>query len=325
MMAVLPDGGLYITRRDQGDVLLLRDKDGDGRFEDLTTVLTKFTGVHGITIHDGWLYLISIRELKRAKIKSDGSLEEAQLLIKDLPDAGQHPNRTIAFGPDGMLYITVGSTCNDCMDSNPENATILQAKPDGSARRIYARGLRNTIGIDWNAQTGALWGADNGADYKGDNIPPDEINQIKDSAHYGWPWIWADKQVDPTRENPPGTTKDSFAKKTEGMKLALPAHAAPIAFMFLDKTTFPQEYKGDALVTLHGSWNRSQPDGYLVQRVHFENGQAVSNEDFLTGFLNNETKSRFGRPCGLAVSPKGVVYLSDDENGVIYSISAAAQ
>lgn len=323
MLAMLPDGGLYVTRRDQGDVLLLRDADGDGRFEDLKTVLTQFKGVHGITIHDGWLYLCANRELKRAKIKSDGMLEEAQLLIKDLPDGGQHGNRTIAFGPDGMLYITVGSTCNDCIETNPENGTILQAKWDGSARRIFARGLRNTIGFDWHPQTGALWGADHGSDYKGDDIPPDELNLIKDSAHYGWPFIWADRQIDPTREDPPGTTKDSFAKKTEGSKLTFPAHAAPIVFLFLNKSAFPQDYKGDALVTMHGSWNKSNPDGFTLRRVRFEGGNPVSSEDFLTGFYNRETNTRFGRPAGMVISPKGVVYFSDDANGVIYSISAA--
>ena len=322
MMALLPDGGLYISRRDVGDVLLLRDRDGDGKFEDLRTVHAKFPGVHGLAVHNGYLYMCANRELKRARINGDGSLQAADTFVKNLPDGGQHPNRTIAFDKQGMLYITVGSTCNDCVESNAENATILQVAPNG-ARRIYARGLRNTIGFDWHPQTGALWGADHGTDWRGDDIPNDELNQIKDSAHYGWPWVWMDRKVDPTREDPMGTTKDSFALKTEGMVLPFPAHSAPIGFSFLMKAaTFPADMQDDVLVAMHGSWNRTQPDGFSIKRIRFENGQPQAIEDFATGWYNKSNNSRFGRPCGLLVSPKGVVYVTDDANGVLYAITA---
>src|SRR4029453_4327792 len=110
-------------------------------------------GVHGIAIHDEYLYLCSNRELKRGKFSTNGEVGELELLIKDLPDGGQHGNRTIAFGPDGLLYMTIGSDCNDCNESNPEHATIIQITPDGKQRKIYARGLRNTIGIDWHPET----------------------------------------------------------------------------------------------------------------------------------------------------------------------------
>lgn len=322
MIALATDGSMYVTRRDAGDVLLLKDKDGDGKFEELKTVHAMFPGVHGITIHNGFLYLCANRVLKRAKIKSDGMLEEADTLIKDLPDGGQHGNRTIAFGPDGKIYITIGSTCNDCNETNAENATILQATPDGSKRRIYARGLRNTIGFDWHPETKELWGADNGTDWRGDDIPPEELNKIKDSAHYGWPLVFGDRQVDPTREDPPGTTKASFAKTTEGAVLTFPAHSAPINFLFLNKLdNLSADWKDDALITWHGSWNKTDPDGFKIQRIRFENGNPVAAEDFVTGFLSKETRSRFGRPTGLGISPKGVIYFSDDANGVIYSVS----
>jgi glucose/arabinose dehydrogenase len=321
MMAVGSDGSLYITRRDQGDVLLLKDGNGDGRFDEMKTVHTKFKGVHGITIHNGWIYLCSNRELKRAKIKADGTLETAVLLIKDLPDGGQHGNRTIAFGPDGMLYISVGSTCNDCSETNPENATLLQVKPDGSSRRIFARGLRNTIGFDWHPVTRELWGADNGTDWRGDDIPPEELNKIKDTANYGWPFIYGNRQVDQTREDPPGVTKEEYAQKTEAPVLTFPAHSAPINLVFLAKANgFPADYKDDALISWHGSWNRKEPDGFKVQRILYENGIPVAAEDFLSGFLNKVARTRFGRPAGPAVSEKGMVYVSDDSNGVIYCI-----
>ncbi len=324
IMAVREDGSMYVTRRDVGDVLLLSDKNGDGRFDDLKTVWTKFPDVHGITIHDGFLYLASSKELKRAKIQPDGMLQDTTTLFKDMPDGGQHDNRMLGFGPDGMLYITVGSDCNDCAETNPENATLLQVKPDGSSRRIFARGLRNTIGFDWQPVTKEIWACDMGTDWRGDEIPPEELNRIVDGGHYGWPQVYGKQQVDVTREDPLGTTKEAFAKTTIPAVMTFPAHSAPIDFKFIGNIKgFPQEYKEDALVTWHGSWNRSKPEGYKVQRIHFVNGKPISVDDFFTGFLNNSNNTRFGRPVALAYSNKGDLYISDDENGVIYRVYAS--
>jgi len=323
MMAVREDGSMYVTRRDVGDVLLLSDKNGDGRFDDLKTVWSKFPDVHGITIHDGFLYLASGKELKRAKIQPDGTLQDTTTLFKDMPDGGQHDNRMVAFGPDGMLYISVGSNCNDCAETNPENATLLQVKPDGSSRRVFARGLRNTIGFDWEPVTKEIWGCDNGTDWRGDEIPPEELNKIVDGGDYGWPQVFGKQQVDPTREDPLGTTKEAYAKTTVPAVMTFPAHSAPIDFKFIGNIKgFPQEYKEDALVCWHGSWNRVKPEGYKVQRIHFENGKPVAVQDFFSGFLNTTKNTRFGRPAGLAYSNKGDLYISDDENGVIYRVYA---
>jgi glucose/arabinose dehydrogenase len=160
MLAIAKNGALYITRRDAGDVLLLNDTNGDDKFDEMQTVVVNFKGVHGITIHEGWLYLCAIKKLARGRLNVDGTVGTLDTLINDLPDGGQHDNRTIAFGPDGKLYITVGSDCNDCKEINPEHATILQADADGSNRRIYARNLRNTLGFDWHPKTKELWGRD---------------------------------------------------------------------------------------------------------------------------------------------------------------------
>ena len=321
MMAIAADGSMYVTRRDQGDVILLSDKDGDGRFEDMKTVMTQFSGVHGVTLHDGYIYLCSNKELKKAKVKPDGTLEDTTTLIKDLPDGGQHGNRVIAFGPDNLLYISVGSDCNDCGETNAENATILQVQPDGVSRKIFARGLRNTVSFDWNPQTKELWGADNGTDWRGDSIPPEELNKIVQGGDYGWPLVFGKQQVDPTREDPPGTTKEAYAKTTKPAVLMFPAHSAPVGFTFLTKATgFPKEFSQDALVGWHGSWNREHPEGYKIQRIHFENGNPVSVQDFFSGFLSKDGKTRFGRPAGIVVSEKNFVYIADDESGVIYRV-----
>ena len=322
IMALRDDNSLYVTRRDVGDILLLSDKDGDGNFEDLVTVWAQFPDVHGITIHDGWLYLASSKILKRGKIKADGMISDTVTLLHDLPEGGQHDNRMISFGQDGKLYMTIGSTCNDCGETNKENATMIVMDADGSNRRIFARGLRNTIGFDWHPVTKEIWGCDNGTDWRGDEIPPEELNKIEDGGDYGWPWVFAQQEVDPTREDPTGTTKDAYAKNTKPSIMTFSAHSAPIDFRFIGALPgFPSEFKNDALVAWHGSWNRKNPEGYKIQRIHFENGQPVSVHDFFSGFLSKDGKTRFGRPAGIIVAKSGKVFVSDDENGIIYCVS----
>jgi glucose/arabinose dehydrogenase len=221
-----------------------------------------------------------------------------------------------------MLYLSVGSTCNDCFESNKENATMLRIDPATWKRTVYARGLRNTIGFDWQPQTGNLYGVDNGADTKGDNFPPEELNKIMQDHDYGWPLVYSKQVVDNTREDPPGTTKAAYAKMTEPSVLDFPAHSAPMILRFFNDTlnALPADYRDDALVCWHGSWNRKQPDGFKVQRIKFENGKATGAEDFLTGFLSLDNRTRFGRPMGIAITRSGTVFISDDANGIIYCV-----
>jgi len=326
MMFPGPNGSVYVTRRDGADVLLLKDTNGDHEFDEVVTVVYPFKTVHGITGKDGYIYLCSNHELRRYKMQSDGALTDMEVLINDLPNGGQHPNRTIAFGPDGMLYISVGTLCNDCKEAEPELASMLQVDPATWKRTIYATGLRNTIGFDFHPQTGELWGMDNGADGKGSRWPPEELNQITKDGNYGYPLVYGNRVVDQSREDPAGDTKEEFAKNTEPSVMNLPAHQAPIEFRFFGNVNnIPAGYSDDALVCWHGSWNRSKPHGFKVQRIIYENGKPVGTEDFLTGFLKPgflmfKRKARFGRPAGLAIMPDGVVYVSDDANGVIYAV-----
>jgi len=314
MMYIAPNGDLYITRRDTGDVLLLKDNNADSKFDDIKTVEADFKGVHGITMKDGWLYLCNNNELRRYKVDSQGMLTDKEMLFKDMPSAGQHPNRTMDFGPDGKLYISVGTLCNDCKESDKEATTLLQVDPDTWKRTIYASGLRNMIGFDWNPQTKELWGFDNGGDAKGDNWPPEEINHIMQGKNYGYPFAYGKREVDQSREDPAGNSKEAWAVDTEPSTLEFQAHMAPIGFQF-----FPAGPTNvDAIVCWHGSWNRSKPVGFKVQRVKFSNGVPVSAEDFLSGFLVGKT--RFGRPAGVAITPTGTVYITDDANGVLYCI-----
>lgn len=318
MLATGVNNTLYVTRRDVGDVLLLEDPDGDGKYDQLKTIVSNFPGVHGITIHEGWLYLCATKKLARGRLAADGTVGMLDTLLKDLPDGGQHDNRTIAFGPDGKLYVSVGSDCNDCKETNPEHATLIQMNADGSGRHVYARGLRNTLGFDWHPTTGELWGMDNGTDWRGEEIPPEELNRIIEDGNYGWPLVYGKQIPDPTREDPIGTTKEAYAKTTQPAVLTFPAHSAPLAFQFFRTSA----NAGNALVCWHGSWNRKKPDGFKVQRIRYNNnGTPVAAEDFLTGFLSADGKSRFGRPAGLAITDNGAVFISDDTNGVIYKVT----
>jgi len=311
------NGGLYVTRRDAGDVLLLRNPGAGSKFADLITVVSDFPGVHGITEKDGYLYLCNNNEVRRCKINADATLGEPEKIITDLPSGGQHPNRSMDFGPDGMLYISVGSLCNDCKEADPEVAAMLQVDPKTWSRTLFASGLRNTIGFDWHPTTKEMWGLDNGADAKGEEWPPEELNKIVMGGNYGFPYAYGKQVVDKSREEPVGATKEEYVKKTMGSSLEFPAHSAPIAFKFFGNQA-PQGWSGDALVAWHGSWNRKNPDGFKVQRIKFSNGKPMGSEDFLSGFYAD--RARFGRPAGLAILPDGKVYVSDDANGVIYCI-----
>ena len=322
MLAVAPDGTVYVTRRHpQNDVWMLRDRNGDGVAEERKRVAS-IQHVHGITIRNGKVYLAAVRKFYVANILADGSFSTPQVLYSDLPDAGQHPNRTVKFSPDGRLFLSVGSTNNAAPEPNVENATMLQLATDGSGRTIFAKGLRNTIGFDWHPQTKEFWGMDHGIDWLGDLEQREELNLLIQGGDYGWPFIYDDQKFN-LHQNPQettGLTWAQYAARTAPPVLGLEPHSAPMEFLFYTGTQFPAQYRNQAFLALHGSWNRARPVGYSVVLVRFQNGQPVGTEDFLTGFLSGDGKSQFGRPCGMALAKDGSLLVSDDSGGVIYRI-----
>jgi Raf kinase inhibitor-like YbhB/YbcL family protein len=324
ILAVADDGTLYATRRSVGDVVMLKDTNGDGK-ADVQKVVAGRPNMHGIAIDGDKAYLVTVHDVYVANIKKDGTFGELKRLVDDLPDAGQHNDRTIAVGPDGMLYVSVGSTCNACNEPNPENATMLQMKPDGSFRKIFASGLRNTIGFAFDPATGKLWGADHGIDWLGDDEQPEEINLIEQGKQYGWPYIFGDGGKNPQDRPPGGLTLDQWASASESPVLTYTAHAAPMQLAFYTGDQFPAEYRGDAFLAMHGSWNRKPPSGYEVVRIKFKDGKAQKIEPFITGFLTEKggEYGYMGRPFGLAVAKDGSLFVGDDANGVIYRVSYA--
>lgn len=322
MLAVSPAGGVYVTDREAGTVTLLRDTNNDGK-SDQKNVVATIRQAHGLTVHEGKLYIVAVKEVYSAGINPDGTLGTPQLLINDLPDGGQHPNRTIAFGPDGKMYLTVGSTCNACPEPNPEHATVLVADANGSNRKIFAKGLRNTIGFGWHPESKELYGLDHGIDWLGDEEQKEEVNLIKQGADYGWPYIYGEGKYNPADRPKGDTTYAQYLQKTTLPVLTYQAHAAPLGMVFYTGTRFPAEYQNDAFVTMRGSWNRSVPAGYKLVRLHFENGKPTRFEDFVTGFLINNNQAQFGRPVGIAIHPDGSLLFTDDNNGVMYRVAYA--
>ena len=342
-MQVAPNGDIYVSRPKQNDVLLLRDSDANGTMDTQRVVAQNIKNVHGLAWRENRLYLASDKKVLVADVRKDGTLSTPRVLADDLPDGSQHPYRTLAFGPDGMLYVTVGSQCNNCVETNPEAATVLRMNPDGSARSVFARGLRNTLGFAFNPVGGGLWGFDHGSDDRGDDVPPEELNLIQANKHYGWPFCWADRRVDMKQQNDPeNSTRADFCPTTEAPVLTYTAHSAPIGMVFYTGSMFPPEFRNQAFVAMRGSWNRAQPSGFKVVRVRFDAaGQPTGIDDFATGWLldappanlqqpgtgsaNEQRKAQrpaqFGRLAGLAVAADGALLVADDQNGVIYRIA----
>jgi glucose/arabinose dehydrogenase len=312
-MAVSPAGDLFVANMRGGQVFVFPDKDGDGKADQRITFAEGLRGPHSIAFFEGAIY-IAVRDGVVRYVDKDGDLkgEDKKVLISDLP-VGGHSTKTVSFGPDKKMYVSVGSTCNICEEKDPRRATILQYNLDGTGEKIFAKGLRNSVGLTWHPQTNELWAADNGRDWLGDDLPPEEINIIKEGKHYGWPYCYGQQQP-----NPEFKDRTDFCKETLPPTVPLQAHSAPLGLTFYTGKQFPEEYQGNLFVAFHGSWNRSIPTGYKVIRVKLVEGQPEKIEDFATGWLVEGDV--WGRPVDVVVGKDGALYVSDDKKGVIYRI-----
>ncbi len=314
---------VYVTQPEQGNVIRLDDTDEDGVAEAQAVVAEDLPLVHGIAFHGDTVFLANVRSVYSGAVNPDGTFGDLTEIIDDLPDGGQHFRRTIGVGPDELLYISIGSTCDACAEMNPEHATILRSTLAGQAegaRSIFASGLRNTIGFGWHPVTDELWGMDHGSDWRGDDLPPEELNAIAAGKDYGWPYCYGDREVDPIIQDPPGETKQSYCSKTEPATLLNQAHQAPIGLTFYTGGTFPARYVNGAFIALHGSWNRRPATGYSVAFIPFDAGAPTEIEDFVTGFLLPSGTETFGRPAGITVAVDGALLFSDDTNGIVYRV-----
>lgn len=327
MLAVNTDGTIYVSQRTPGTLTMLKDTNGDGA-ADVQKVIAEKKQMHGVYVADGKIYLATVKEVFVADINRDGSLGELKMLMNDLPDGGQHPNRTLAV-QNGKIWISVGSTCNACHETDVESATLLTTDLNGKNRKIYASGLRNTIGFGWHPVSKKLFGMDHGIDWLGDNDQREELNELIEGKKYGWAYVYADGKLNPQDQVPKelGLTNADWAKQSVNPVLLYTAHSAPMQMAFYTGSAFPAEYKNDAFVAMRGSWNRNPPSGYEVVRIRFDkSGNPQNIEPFLTGFLvkggaPDGKDAHIARIAGLAQMPDGSMLLTDDTNNIIYRIS----
>jgi len=297
-------------------VLLVKaDSDGDGRSDGAETLIDKLENPSGLFLDGDQLYIAEDSRVLRVgfDVEIGKIVGTPETILPDLPPNGVHSTRTIKKGPDGYFYVSIGSSCNVCVETNPWRAGIIRFKP-GEKAELYASGLRNTVGFDWQPGTNALYGVDNGRDWLGDNLPPDEVNQINEGGFYGWPYLYGDNQPDPD------FGKEASDRTSHAIPpvYALPAHVAPLSILFLRHSKMAK-FGDAALVAEHGSWNRSQKIGYQVVALHWREGQ-ITEEPFLTGFLKGGSDV-LGRPVDIVESPDGTIFISDDYNGVIWRVA----
>lgn len=315
-LAITQAGDVLVTSMRPGDIILLhRDEDGDGASDGRTVIASGLDRPHGVALHAGYLYIAETTRIVRGAFDAIArTLGPLETVFDGMPEAGGHNTRTIGFGPDGGLYVTVGSSCNVCIEAEPYRASMLRMNPDGSEARTYATGLRNSVGFDWHPATGGLYATDNGRDLLGDDTPHCELNLVKEGEDYGWPWAYDDRQADPDF----GVGNEDRVTASQPLVHGFGAHVAPLGIRFFDPATAPAGFEGAALVALHGSWNRTTLAGYKVVSVHFDAIGRVEQRDFLTGFELDEDV--IGRPVEMAFGPDGAIYISDDYAGVVYKV-----
>lgn len=317
MMALSPDGRLFVTEMDAGRVTILPDANGDGRADRHITYASGLNNPHGIAFHGGYLYVAETTRVIRYPYTSGAdSAPKPQVVVPNLPPDGEHFTRTITFGPAGHLYVSVGSSCNVCIESNPMRAAITRYNADGTGKQIIATGLRNAVGMAWNPVTHRLWATVNGRDFLGDNIPPDEVVVIQDGGFYGWPYAYGNHVPDPQF----GSRNPAKVREMIPPKIAIQAHSAPLGLTFYTGSMFPAKYRNGLFVAYHGSWNRSVPTGYKVVWFPITNGTTPgAQQNFITGWLQGSRA--WGRPVDVLTGRRGELYITDDRAGYVYRVT----
>lgn len=315
-MMMIKDGLLFVSVPNKGLIAVLPDRDGDNVADEVQVFISDLDYPHGIDYSDGWFYIaeesrvIRVRDDNGDNVADNGSLE---VIIDNLP-AGGHYTRTVKIH-DGKLYLSMGSSCNVCYESNPMRAAISRSEPDGSNLTVYAKGLRNSVGLAFRPLTGDLYATENGRDWLGDNLPPDEINLIVEGGDYGWPTCYGNNVYDTDFNNSEYTGNPCNDTGKIPALVDLQAHSAPLGLTFYDDDSFPEEYQGDLFVCFHGSWNRQEPTGYKIVNIDMD---TLEVHDFATGWLKAATVS--GRPVDVIVANDGSLFVSDDNAGKIYRI-----
>ena len=329
MIYVLPNGDVLVMeslpQRSTSRIVLLRDSAKSGTPAVRESFLRRLNMAFGMALIGNRFYVANTNAIVVYPYRSgDTQIKRRPEKILDLP-AGGHYTRNLLADPAGKkIYVAVGSSGNideqRVDEKDPRRAAILQINPDGSGMRVFASGLRNPVGMDWEPKTHTLWTVVNERDMLGDELVPDYLTEARDGAFYGWPYSYFGQNEDPRKK---GQRPDLVAKAIKP-DFALGSHVAPLGLAFYQGKSFPERYHGGAFIGMHGSWNRSDLVGYKVAFVPFQNGKPSGViEDFLTGFIANPKISQvYGRPVGVAIWTDGSLLVADDAAGKVWRVSA---
>ncbi len=318
-MTLSPKGTLFVGTRSEGNVYAVIDKNNDNHADEVFVLARGLNMPNGVAFRDGALYVAEVnRVLRYDSIESRLTNPPKPVVVNNqFPSDIHHGWKFIRFGPDGYLYVPVGAPCNICEPDYKHYANIMRMKPDGSGLEVFSKGIRNTVGFDWDPTTNELWFTDNGRDMLGNNMPPDELNHAPQKGmHFGYPYCHGKEISDP-----------EYGSKHACSKFVPPAmelgpHVAALGMRFYAIPSaggFPVEYKNQIFIAEHGSWNRNVPIGYRITLVRVQHNEAKKYEIFAEGWLQNGRP--WGRPVDILVMPDGAMLVSDDYAGCIYRIS----
>ncbi len=322
MLTFTPGGVLLVSESGEGKVVALPDPGHTGKASRTVEVLSGLNEPHGVAFYEGKLYVAENDKVRRYDWEEANLRATNPKTLADLPTGGGHSTRTLLFH-GGKMYVSAGSSCNACIEKDPRRATVMEFNPDGTGQKIFAKGLRNAVGLAVNPKTDTVWVTVNGRDMLGDDIPPETIYDLgKGGVDAGWPYCYGDRIPDSNFTK----AGDNRCQSVIEPKVQMQAHSAPLGLAFYEGKMFPADYRNNIYVAFHGSWNRSVPTGYKVVRVKLDDkGQPVGGaQDFITGWLaRGETKKDrwMGRPVGIVFGADGSMYLSDDSGGTVYRIT----
>lgn len=320
-------GNIWLSQTKEGAISKLTIE--NGRLVNQSVIFKNLKNPHGLAFDpqdENILYIAE--ETKISKVKISNGVASALEKIIDLPVKGGHFTRSLLFSPDGKLYVSIGSTCNVCLEKDERHASVYSLNKDGSDFKQVARGLRNSVFLIWNNKDNNIWATEMGRDLLGDNTPPDEINIINPIAtstlNFGWPICYGQNIHDTVFDKNTYFRNPCQAPFETPSQIDLQAHSAPLGLAFVSNTSWPKDYQNNLLVAFHGSWNRSVATGYKVVRLILDDsGKLIKQEDFISGWLTSN--GALGRPVDVVFDTSGALYISDDKAGVIYKVFAPSQ
>lgn len=301
------EGHIFVSEMGSGEVTLFLGKDAK-------TIIKDLDRPHGILLKDNKLYVADETHLYEYKYEPKSISVSNRRLVANLPKGGRHFTRYLVDYDKDNILISIGSTCDTCVEKSPEFAAVSLVNIETGEVTPFSTGLRNAVYM--TKKNDEVWVTEMGRDFLGDDIPPDEINILKNGGFYGWPYCYGDKVQDTSFDKSANATE--ICKSSLSSFVNLPAHSAPLGLSFIpSQSNWPKEYWGDLLVSFHGSWNRSTPTGYKVVRIHFNEDGTHEMNDFITGWLD-EGRS-LGRPAGILTTKEGAL-ITDDKAGLIYEL-----